>query len=603
MKGKFLWRVIEVYHPFWKVAAVLFGFLSTSRILSIAALLVFGKIVDGVISRQPMQEVAVLAIVSFLIFVLDRVILSYFKEKFEIANLDYDVKRQLSIKTIGKMLNLSIGQHLNENSGLKQSVITRGEYALATLAYVMLYNVVPLILEIVFVTAVLLYRNLWLGGIVFGFITLFAGITIVLNLKFRDGLKRLQDTEHDNNKIRLEILRNIEVVGFHAQEKRIWNEYDSRLQKYVQIARAFWLKYIVWTNLRGLLPGLASLLIILVGVYQIYQGRHTAGDFVVFLNLASNVLASLGSIGPTHRRCLELSELAKKYFALLDIRPEITMVKTPVQPVLAGRIEFKEISFTYPFHRYIEDDESAEDGDEPKPENIVRHGALFNVNFQIKAGEKVALVGRSGAGKTTIVYLLMRAYDPDQGQIIIDGNDLRILDLSQYRKQIGLVEQNVNLFDETLRYNILFGLNGNGQTVTEAELQRVCRLACIDRFFHRLENGLDTIIGERGIRLSGGERQRVGIARAIIKNPQVLIFDEATSNLDSESEAAIRESITNVSRGKTTIIIAHRLSTIKNVDRVLVVDQGKLVGQGTHSELLDSCPAYQNLVSNQLIGI
>jgi len=212
----------------------------------------------------------------------------------------------------------------------------------------------------------------------------------------------------------------------------------------------------------------------------------------------------------------------------------------------------------------------------------------------------VAFVGESGAGKTTVVHALLRAQDPEEGQIVVDGNDLRVLDLKHFRESIGIVDQEVSLFDHTLRYNITYGLNGRSGSITDADLDRIAEMSCINRFFPRLEKGYDTIIGERGIKLSGGEKQRVGIARALIKEPDILIFDEATSNLDSENEALIRESIEKAAQGRTTIIIAHRFSTIRKVDKVIVFDKGQVVGQGTHKELALSCEPYRRLIHRQI---
>ena len=220
--------------------------------------------------------------------------------------------------------------------------------------------------------------------------------------------------------------------------------------------------------------------------------------------------------------------------------------------------------------------------------------------FTIEAGETVAFVGESGAGKSTVVHALIRAQDPEEGQIIIDGNDLRVLDLKRFREAIGIVNQQVSLFDHTLRYNITYGLNGRAAKVTDAELDKIAEMSCVNRFFSRLEKGYDTIIGERGVKLSGGECQRVGIARALIKNPDILIFDEATSNLDSENEALIRKSIEKASKGRTTIIIAHRFSTISNADKIIVLSKGEVAGIGTHDELMQNCEPYRRLIQNQV---
>jgi len=190
-----------------------------------------------------------------------------------------------------------------------------------------------------------------------------------------------------------------------------------------------------------------------------------------------------------------------------------------------------------------------------------------------------------------------------RGKILIDGVELKKLDLKQYRRNLGVVPQDVGVFDRTLRENIIFGVEDIGEEIAESRLNDVCSLSCIDRFEHRLEHGFDTMIGEKGIKLSGGERQRLGIARALIKNPAILIFDEATSNLDTENEKLIHEAIDKISKGRTTIIIAHRLSTIKNADKIFVMDKGEIIGEGSHNDLMENCKIYQKLVSHQTVTI
>jgi ATP-binding cassette subfamily B protein len=284
---------------------------------------------------------------------------------------------------------------------------------------------------------------------------------------------------------------------------------------------------------------------------------------------------------------------------MLSIEPDVKVIDNPVRPEkYFGRIEFKKVTFKYR-GRDVKKSEDDEEDEEKKNLPPVLEPALSEVSFVIEAGQTVAFVGESGAGKSTLINALIRAQDPESGQITVDGNDLRVLDLKHFRESIGLVNQDVALFDQTLVYNITYGLNGRSSQVTYLELREVAEASRIDRFYDRLEKGFDTIIGERGVKLSGGERQRVGIARALIKKPDILIFDEATSNLDADNEAMIRESIEGASRGRTTIIIAHRFSTIRNVDKVFVFDKGRLVGQGSHDELNATCEQYQRLVRNQ----
>jgi ATP-binding cassette subfamily B protein len=221
--------------------------------------------------------------------------------------------------------------------------------------------------------------------------------------------------------------------------------------------------------------------------------------------------------------------------------------------------------------------------------------ALEKIDFQVLPGQLVALVGPSGAGKTTLTYLIPRLYDPTDGSILLDGYDLRDISLRSLSNQIGMVTQETHLFHDTIRTNLLYAR----LDATQAELESAAKAANIHDFIMDLQDGYDTIVGERGYRLSGGEKQRIALARVILKNPRILILDEATSHLDSESEALIQEALRRVMAGRTSIVIAHRLSTILAADQILVLDRGRIVERGTHQELLDQGGLYANLYETQ----
>jgi ABC-type multidrug transport system fused ATPase/permease subunit len=219
--------------------------------------------------------------------------------------------------------------------------------------------------------------------------------------------------------------------------------------------------------------------------------------------------------------------------------------------------------------------------------------------LKIRPREKVAIVGLSGAGKSTVISLLMRAYRPDSGKIFLDGIDYEKIDPDQFRSQVGIVEQNIQLMDDTLRANLLIGLSSGTKVLSDKKLWEVMALANVTKFKDRLTKGLDTLIGEGGVKLSGGEKQRVAIARALLKNPSIIIFDEATSNLDGITEMELREAIENANRNRTSISIAHRLATVINSDRIIVVDGGRVVAEGEHTELKEKCEIYRQLIKTQ----
>lgn len=597
---KFIAKINEIYKPFRKVALMMFLFISASQVLALVAPYLYGKIIDAIIEKNSMKHVVMIAFFAMLVHITHAVLLSYYREKFELQNLDFSVFQHITKTALEKTLGLSMGQQTSENSGIQKAVINNGENAIPALAFIVLYEVFPLVLQVVFSVGALMYLSTTLGLIACFAVVLFVGITLYVNERFKDELKEIDDMKNKNRKMQQEVLTNAAVVQTNVQEERMSRDYEQHIDVYVERSKKTWIQYMVFSSLRNTIMGVSRFAIIVLGAYYVFQGVFTPGYLVVFLTWTSNAFNRLEAIGSMHRRCMEAITSAKKYFKFVDIEPAIQTTKNPIRPrCFEGKIEFRDVSFRYPARQNLLSSDEEKKGQEERNHSC----SLNKVNFSISPGQRVAFVGHSGAGKSTIVRMLLRAYDPDEGQIIVDDNDLRFVDLKRFRESMGVVEQDVALFDETLRYNICYGLNGKGKDVTEEELNRIVRESCIDKFWSRLEKGYDTIVGERGVKLSGGERQRVGIARALIKKPQILIFDEATSHLDTENEASIRKAIEKASRGRTTIIIAHRLSTIKNVDKIFVMEKGMLVGQGTHKELMESCEAYKRLISSQIASV
>ncbi|NTU29925.1 ABC transporter ATP-binding protein [Brevibacillus sp. HB1.1] len=319
---------------------------------------------------------------------------------------------------------------------------------------------------------------------------------------------------------------------------------------------------------------LVNLFVLICGSWFVIQGELTYGEFVAFLLLTNVFFRPLEKINAIIESYPKGIAGFKRYIEIMDTAPDIADAPDAIQvESLKGDISYKNVSFSY-------DQESS---------------VLQNIDLNIRAGETIAFVGPSGAGKTTLCSLLPRFYEIGGGSITIDGMDIRQITLASLRSQIGIVQQDVFLFSGTIRENIMYGkLNASEEEIWEA-----ARLAKLEEFIRSQPAGLETIIGERGVKLSGGQKQRLAIARMFLKNPPILILDEATSALDTETEAAIQQSLQELSKGRTTLVIAHRLATIKNADRIIVVTEQGITEQGSHDQLLAREGLYSRLYQAQ----
>ncbi|MFA6276200.1 MAG: ABC transporter ATP-binding protein [Pedobacter sp.] len=324
-----------------------------------------------------------------------------------------------------------------------------------------------------------------------------------------------------------------------------------------------------------LLVGLSTILTVYIGGKQVMEGSITPGniaEFIVYVNQLTFPVTMLGWVTTLIQRA---AASQKRINEFLQLQPDISS-HTAETPVFDGKISFKNVSFTYP-------DTGIE--------------ALKNVSFEVDKGQFVAVIGRTGSGKSTLANLIMRMYDTDSGKIEIDGIELRNLNLSNYRNQIGFVPQEVFLFSDTIKNNIAFGLS----EVKPGQVEKAAQNAAVYNNIIDFDLKFETMLGERGITLSGGQKQRVSIARALIKEPKILIFDDCLSAVDTKTEEEILGNLGEIMRGKTCILIAHRISTIKNADKIIVLDDGKIIEQGTHQELLKNNGVYAEMYDNQLL--
>jgi len=600
MKKLFL-RVLEVYKPFRVYVVYSLVLLVILEALALFPAYIFGEIINNLSAGEGLKQALFLALLAFVISISSNLV-GLWKDRVEVRNIDFSVNNSVTRQTLNRLLARSVGQDRARNSGKTLSIVRSGESSLQQLAFESIYNVAPGIAKVIVTTVAIFLINLYLGIVTLVGLFLFIVITIAINRKLRSRIKNIRDQENQLGKERHEIVRNMTLVKLSSQQERVEKEFMDHRDDLDEYKVETWLPYFTLARLRNAVLSLTRLAILGMSIWLVYSNSYEVGFVVVAMMWTNHTLGAIGPLGHLQRRLTRMISDVKKFFEALDVKEIVIVPKNPTRlGKVRGEIEFRNVSFSYPREKTEEDEN--ESGPE-KTEDAENKPILTDVSFKIAPGEKVAIVGATGSGKTTIINLLLRAYDPDQGQILVDGVDLRLIDLHEFRSSVGLVEQQIELFHKTLRYNLLFGMNGEAENVTEEMLTEVAKKTLIDRFSGRLTEGFDTIIGENGILLSGGERQRVGIARALIKDPAILVFDEATSSLDVESEELIKESIDNASRGRTTIVIAHRLSTVVDSDRIFVVEKGDITATGTHEELLESSPTYYGLVSKQvsLIG-
>ena len=332
--------------------------------------------------------------------------------------------------------------------------------------------------------------------------------------------------------------------------------------------------FALWTNhVFHLIGGVAPAMIVLAGLYLMREGDFTTGGLFAFFMYLMQMFGSIGVVAGLNPSMQSSLSSLERIFEILDTEPEIASPTDAAHPTFRGAVTFENVGFAYEEGRDVLDD----------------------IDFAVEPNTMVALVGPSGAGKTTLVQLVPRLFDPDRGRVVVDGHDVRALDLRHYRRHLGMVPQEIFLFDRTVAENIAYGR----PRATDDEIRAAARAANADDFIREMKDGYDTLIGERGVKLSGGQRQRLAIARELLRDPTILILDEATSSLDSESEALIQDALATLLSGRTSFVIAHRLSTILRADLILVLDAGRVVERGRHAELLAENGLYARLYRSQ----
>ena len=484
--------------------------------------------------------------------------------------------RKIGLKVFRHVHGLDLDFHLDRRTGGLSSDIERGISGINFLMRFFVFNIIPTLLEIAFVISLLLY-NYGPGFAVITIIavTLYIGFSMVTTDWRTAFVREAAQADSKASTLRIESLLNYETVKYFTNEEYEAARYDKALQVWEQAKRKNRLSLLGLNTGQALIISVAMASMMWLAAVGVADGSMTIGDFVLINAFVLQLFLPLNFLGFVYREIRGSTANIENMFALMSLSSKIHQPDdAPPLNITQGAISFNQVSFAF------------------SPERPI----LKSLDLRVEPGTQVAIVGASGAGKSTLIKLLFRFYDSDQRHISIDGQDITAVNLESLRQAIGIVPQDTVLFNDTIFENIRYG-NPNA---TDQQVHRAIELAHLDEFIAVLPEGSDTMVGERGLKLSGGEKQRVTIARTILKQPPILVFDEATSSLDSQSERSIMSALQEISKDHTSLIIAHRLSTVVNADKIVVLHQGAMVEQGTHDQLLDKKGRYFDLWTAQL---
>lgn len=569
------WKTIRSLLPFlWEYKARI-GFagacLALAKLANVSLPLVLKHIVDALDTGN--NAVVLVPAALLMTYGALRLSTSFFGELRDVifARVTQHTIRGVAVNVFRHLHRLALRFHLDRRTGGMSRDIERGTRGISFLLSFMVFNVIPTLLELLLVTGILFVMyDAW-----FAIITLVSvAIYIVFSLgvtEWRMAFRRtMNDLDSKANTRAIDSLLNYETVKYFGNEDFEARRYDEHLSNWENAATKNQTSLGLLNFGQGAIIALAVTALLTLAARDVAAGALTLGDLVAINAFLIQLFIPLNFLGFVYREIKNSLADLEKMFALLDQEPDIKNKPDalPLQ-VRDGVVAFESVSFGYTPQRQI----------------------LYDVSFTIPAGKKVAVVGPSGAGKSTLSRLLFRFYDVNAGRITIDGQDIRDVTQDSVRAAIGIVPQDTVLFNDTIYYNIVYAR----PSAHRDEVIAAARTAHIDHFIESLPDKYDTMVGERGLKLSGGEKQRVAIARAVLKNPRILVFDEATSSLDSSSEKVILGALRQAATDHTTLVIAHRLSTIVDADVILVLDNGRIVEQGTHQALLSAGGQYATL--------
>ena len=577
------WHTLARLFPYlweykWRVMAAL-SFMVGAKLANVGVPILLKNLIDSMTPQPTGVQVLLVVPVALLIgYGLLRLSVSAFTELRELifAKATQGAARTIALQTFQHLHELSLRFHLERQTGGMSRDIERGVRGIESLIAYSLYSIVPTLIEVLLVLSILgIQFDKWYAIITLCALGLYIYFTVTVTewrTQFRKQVNEFDSSAHTRA---IDSLLNYETVKYFGNEGFEAKRYDESLDK-LRLARIKAQNSLSALNMGQQLIIAVALVIMLWRATQgVVDGNLTLGDLVMINAFMIQLYIPLNFLGVIYREIKQSLTDLDRMFKLLEKEREVADAPNAQQLVLASppSVAFEHIHFAYEQNRPI----------------------LQDVSFTIPSGKTVAIVGPSGSGKSTLARLLFRFYDVQQGVVRIDGHPLNQLTQASVRQAIGIVPQDTVLFNDTVYYNIAYGR----PSATREEVEQAARAARIHDFIVSTPLGYQTMVGERGLKLSGGEKQRVAIARTLLKNPFILIFDEATSALDSSNERAIQSELREAANNKTTLVIAHRLSTVVDAHEIIVLDQGVIVEQGTHTQLLEAQGAYARMWSMQ----
>jgi ATP-binding cassette subfamily B protein len=569
------WKTIGTLLPYlWEFKGrviIALSFLVLAKLANVTIPLVLKDIVDTLDASQ--HTVLILPVFLLLGYGLLRLANALFSELRDVIFIKVTQRaiRRIATQVFTHLHKLSLRFHLERKTGGVSRDIERGTSGISFLLSFMLFNILPTLLEIGLIAAILFVNyEASYAVITFGCVAFYIGFTMVVTewrMKFR---RKMNELDSKANTQAIDSLLNYETVKYFGNEAYETRRYDNNLKQWegVSIKNQNSMSLLNAGQAIIISSGITALMFLASN--GVATGQMTLGDLVLINTYLLQLFMPLNFLGFVYRQIKNSLADMERMFKLMEEHTEIKdKADAPDLLVTGGVVRFENVNFSYQAERQI----------------------LFDMDFEIPEGKKIAVVGDSGSGKSTLSRLLYRFYDVNSGRILIDKQDIRDVTQQSLRTSIGIVPQDTVLFNDTIYYNIQYAK----PEAERDEVTAAAKLANIHHFIESLPSGYDTTVGERGLKLSGGEKQRIAIARAVLKNPKILIFDEATSSLDSRSEQVILSALHKVAANHTTLVIAHRLSTIVDADQILVMQNGHIIERGRHYELLGRDGSYAQM--------